>query len=136
MNPAYINRVVRGSCPDCGALKAAGRSRCATHLATHRERARACREKERDCVRKGARRDMKGARHLRTDGVSTLAPCVRWFGHWSTRTRAQARDALKSFKRNYPGRKFRIVPEASGGLSGLFWVIQIGVSPGDEYRKG
>lgn len=58
-------------------------------------------------------------------------PGVRWFGHWSTRTRAQARDALKSFRRNYPGRKFRIVPEVSGGLSGLFWVIQIGVAPGD-----
>lgn len=52
MNPAYANRLVRGSCPDCGSLKAEGRSRCEEHLKVHAQRARAYREKRRSASEK------------------------------------------------------------------------------------
>ena len=52
MNPIYLARKARGRCADCGKPKAAGRSRCAAHLAVHAERARAYREKVRDARKK------------------------------------------------------------------------------------
>ena len=57
VNPAYANRLARGSCPDCGALKAEGRSRCDVHLEVHAQRARAYREKR------------QGAREKKSDGA-------------------------------------------------------------------